>query len=106
LHYKKQTKPYSAQGKDSIADVLIKDLKNIVEFKDYGKANLNYFEVIIEHLDRAITNSKDLVKSGLAAGDKDHYINPATYMHKLVDVFEEVYKHNKNQKQTKKQRLR
>ncbi len=91
LHKKLSTKPYSTIGQKSPADCLIDDLKRINPFENYSKnSGCNYFNKIEGNIAKAIDNAKSLIQNGNDTEQKDHYINPATYIHEIVIILQEI----------------
>ncbi len=92
LHFEPHTKPYAASGGKSPCGNLISELKNKPGFKDYEKGNKNHFEVLRDRLEQAKKNAAKTLEQSRKAGDPEHYGNPTTLIHILIDDLENVAK--------------
>lgn len=93
LHFDDSSRPYDRAGKNSPADVLIDDLKQLDAFKNYTKdSKCTYFDNIKEHTDTAIRNAEILLNNGLETEDNKHHVNPSTLIHELVKVLRDEIK--------------
>ena len=93
LHRKYSTKAYEPKGKQSSGQTLIKDLIELDSFKNYSKSRVcNYFKDIKDDIEVAISHAKKLIQDGKKTDQKDHYINPSTYIHELVISLQEIAK--------------
>jgi len=78
LHFKDTARPYSASGKKSVCDNVIRDLK--AHIPRYKKGNTDVFETTYPHIDKAIERAKRLEMRQAEAGTD----NPSTKVHRLV----------------------
>ena len=92
LHCNASSKSYHKTGNKSPADKLIQDLKKEDDFKDYNKADCSYFDKIIDKMNTAITNSKQLIANDKDSDSSQHHIDPSTLIHELVEILQEIEK--------------
>jgi len=86
LHFEKTTKPYTRKGKSSIANEVLKHLKQYIQ--DYEKGNKHIFKLTIKDIDFAIDNAKHALKQIKQYGTG----NPSTHIHKLVEYLKSLKK--------------
>lgn len=82
LHFNFTTKPYEATGKHSIAETVIKDLKNYLPLYDKGQNGL--FQELVTQLPLATANAVRVVKQAA----QNHSDNPSTIIHELVSYLQ------------------
>ena len=90
LHFKYTTKPYSAKGKSSIGDEVLKDLISFMP--GYKKGSKNVFSSLYDKLDFAKNNAQMTLKYA----QENSTDNPSTCVHELVDYLQNLK--NKNDK--------
>jgi len=88
VHFEPHTRPYSSGGGKSPCGNLISVLKGKPGFECYEKASDSYFDQLRGRLHDAKRNAAIVVQQSREAGDADHYGNPTTLMHKLVEALE------------------
>lgn len=84
LHFQYSTKPYHATASSSIANEVLKDLKQVLP--DYSKGDQNTFFNLIHQLEFAKQNAKRALQSA----DKSFTDNPSTYVHELVEYLQNL----------------
>ncbi len=84
LHFCYTTKAYSYSGSKSAADHLIMDLRKYLA--SYSKGNADWFNKIINSLDTAIKNAKQLKKHN----KKTLSINPSTNIQELIEFLKNI----------------
>jgi hypothetical protein len=84
LHFRYTTKPYASTGSSSVADEVIKELKEFIP--DYAKGDNDIFSSLSSHVDFA----KENALRSLQHGDDNHTDNPTTYIHELVDYLQNL----------------
>jgi RloB-like protein len=89
LHHRKTRKPYSRAGNKSPADCLMDDLKQIDQFKNYGKGRVaGLFNQLYENHEAANLNAE----WALIEAQKDGELNPSTRIHELIEYLDELGK--------------
>lgn len=88
LHFKDTTSPYSKKGKSSIANEVLKDLKN--EMPQYAKGSKNIFKDTLGYLNTGIFNAKRSLKQA----QLNNTDNPSTNVHELVEYLKNIKKAN------------
>jgi hypothetical protein len=91
LHFKETAKPYSASGKKSACDNIIRDLK--AHMPHYKKGNADVFAATYPFIDEAIKRAERLEKRQKEAVTD----NPSTKVHRLVGYMQTLK--NKSEKQ-------
>lgn len=87
VHHKRTRKPYSRSGNKSPADCLFEDLRQIDEFRDYGKGRVNgLFHQLYAKREIASQNAE----WALAEAEKVDELNPSTRIHSLIDFLDEL----------------
>jgi len=89
LHFNYSTKPYAKKGKSSIANEVLKDLKQYIP--KYEKGAKNIFNSTMKDLDFAINNAK---RSSQQARE-NNTDNPSTCIHELVVYLRDIQKQPK-----------
>jgi hypothetical protein len=84
LHFEYSRKPYFATEKNSVADMVIKDLKKYIP--DYEKNNPDIFNDLVGSLEYAKSNALNI----LEASTKDLNPNPSTMVHSLVSYLQNI----------------
>ena len=88
LHFRNSRKPYTAVGKYSAADLVIKDLRTYPCMKDYDKGqDQNIFKLLLEN---AFTKARQIAPKVLDEAIASGEMNPSTRLHELIDFFEEL----------------
>jgi hypothetical protein len=87
LHHRKTRKPYSRAGNKSPADCLIDDLKQINEFKNYGKGKVAglFSQLYVKH-----EAARLCAEWALAEAQQDGNLNPSTRIHELIEYLDEL----------------
>ncbi|MGZ8227953.1 MAG: RloB family protein [Methylococcaceae bacterium] len=88
LHFGYNRKPYTAAGKYSAADLLIKDLCNYPNLENYDKGkDLSIFKLLLgERYDEARRIAPKVLTEAIASEE----MNPSTRLHELLDFFEKL----------------
>jgi threonine dehydrogenase-like Zn-dependent dehydrogenase len=78
--------PYMASGKDSAADLVIKELRTYACFKNYSKGNVqDLFKLMLTNgFTEARRIAPKVLNEAIASGE----MNPSTQLHELLDFFE------------------
>lgn len=84
LHFKYTTKPYSAAGKLSLGDQVVRDLKEMIP--NYKKGNKAIFSLLANNLEFAKANAA----RSLAHAQDNFTDNPSTYIHELVEYLQNL----------------
>ncbi|MDY7026254.1 MAG: RloB family protein, partial [Pseudomonadota bacterium] len=84
LHYNFTTKPFEAKGKLSIADTVIKELKQV--YPKYKKRSNNVFSDLLPRIEDAKKNAEKVLKQSLT----NNTDNPSTRVHELVDYLQNL----------------
>ena len=88
LHFGYNRKPYTAAGKYSPADLLIKDLCTNDCLKNYKKGKVQgLFELM---LDNGFSNARRIASKVLKEAIASENMNPSTQLHELLDFFEKL----------------
>jgi len=90
LHFNPTTAPYSNKGKSSIANEVLKELKQYMP--NYEKGDKNVFLATVKDLDFAINNAKRSLKQSEQTGTD----NPSTNVHELVEYLRNIKKKHQN----------
>ena len=89
LHFGCFRDPYYAFGKDSAADLVIKQLRNYSCLKNYDKGqDINIFNLMLDKFNMARQNSPKVLAEAKQTGE----MNPSTQLHELIDEFEKLSK--------------
>lgn len=88
LHFTYTRMPFHARGKQSIADSVIKELRQQPGMKAYNKADGNIYSLIRLKTDIAIQHAKQAATEAERTGEK----NPSTQVHLLVHELTELAK--------------
>ena len=87
LHFGYNRKPYTAAGKHSAADQLIKDLCAYPGLENYDKGkDLSIFELLANRF----TKAREIAPKVLADAKASEEMNPSTRLHELLDFFEKL----------------
>jgi len=91
LHFGYSRKPYAAVGKNSAADLLIKDLRthSVLENYDKGEA-LGVFNLMLEN---GFAEARRIAPKVLTEAKESAEMNPSTRLHELLDFFEKLSSH-------------
>ncbi|MBU2978803.1 RloB family protein [Alteromonas sp. C1M14] len=84
LHFQYTTKPFSATGRSSIANEVLKELKKVMP--EYSKGDEKVFCTLLEQLEFAKQNAQRALK----AVEKNFTDNPSTHIHELVDYLQNL----------------
>lgn len=88
LHFGYNRKPYTAAGKYSPADLVIKELCTHACLKNYDKSNTqNIFNLM---LDNGFLEARRIAPKVLAEAIASEEMNPSTRLHELLDFFEKL----------------
>ncbi len=81
-------KPYCVSGKNSAADMLVKDLKKHPGFESYDKGeDKNIFAMLLgDKLDKARKEAPRILDDAIKCGE----MNPSTKLHELIDFLEKL----------------
>lgn len=88
LHFYLTTKPYAACGNNSIADQVIKDLKQQEIMSTYQKSAKGLFQKLLPRLETAKQNARQ----SLETANREGIDNPSTRVHELVDYLQNLKK--------------
>lgn len=89
LHFAYSRKPYTAAGKLSAGDALIKDLRTYPGLENYDKGLVQgVFALLLQENRFAIARgtAAKVIAEAIASGE----MNPSTRMHELMDFFEKL----------------
>lgn len=87
LHFRYTRRPYVGIGKQSAADLVLKDLKKEVGMHNYEKGtSVSPFHLLLEHLPRA----RDHATRAMAQSIADQSANPSTMLHELIKQLEQL----------------
>jgi len=78
LHFRYSAAPFAASGKRSACDKVLRELQKYLP--SYQKGDYNVFNMLSNHLDKAIANAIQLEQYNQKTGTS----NPATGMHHLI----------------------
>lgn len=84
LHFKYTTRPYHATGSSSVANEVLRELKEV--FPDYSKGCENTFITLIDQIEFAKQNA---IRS-TASARQNYTDNPSTNIHELVDYLQNL----------------
>ncbi len=85
LHFGYNRKPYTAVGKNSAADLAIKDLRDHSGLENYDKgADLSIFQLLLNQLMEARRIAPKILADAIMSGE----MSPSTQLHELLDYFE------------------
>lgn len=84
LHFKDTARPYSASGKKSVCDNVIRDLKKYIPHYAEGRAEV--FEITYPHVDEASKRAERLEERQAEAATD----NPSTKVHWLVGYLQRL----------------
>jgi len=90
LHYGYTRKPYTAIGRDSAADLLIRDLRNCPDMPEYDKGDKrSIFNMLLgDKFDFARKTAPQILEEAI----NDSEMNPSTRLHELLNYFESLSK--------------
>ena len=80
LHFSDSRQPFSATGKKSICDSVIKELRKQRGFSDYEKGKKGIFNLLYDKTSIAIKHAEKAEKDARKTGED----NPSTLIHRLV----------------------
>lgn len=84
LHFQYTTKPFCAKGNSSIANEVLKELKNVLP--QYSKGDKKVFCELLGQLEFAKKNAQRALKSV-----KNNFTdNPSTHIHELIDYLQNL----------------
>lgn len=87
LHFSKNRKPYSKEGKKSPGECCVSDLRKCANMAGYAKGgDESIFNSLLPRLDEARINSQKVIEDAEREGE----FNPSTRMHELIDFLEEL----------------
>ena len=88
LHFGYNRKPYTATGKHSAGDLIIKDLCTYPGLENYDKGkDLSIFNLLLgKQFDEARRIAPKILTEAIASEE----MNPSTRLHELLDFFEEL----------------
>jgi hypothetical protein len=88
LHFCYCRKPYTSVGKDSAADLVIKDLRTYPCLKNYDKGNVQgLFKLMLNNgFNEARRIAPKVLKEAIESGE----MNPSTQLHELLAFFEKL----------------
>lgn len=92
LHFGYSDAPFSKQGKKSVGDVAVSQLKTREGFKQYGKGQRGVAALLLDRLPQARKHAARLRKAALTAQDNDPQLesNPWTNMDELILYIEHM----------------
>ncbi|MEQ1914019.1 MAG: RloB family protein, partial [Sideroxydans sp.] len=90
LHFGFTRSPYAAAGKNSVADMVSKDLRSKVGMESYDKGSTK--NIFSNLLGEPFGKARKVSPQVLAQAINDQEFNPSTELHLLIDRFEELSK--------------